>query len=138
MRSPCRLLADEVAAAVIPTRSLLAPAGSAWLPLGMPVTRFCSKAGTPDWPRLRAALRRLVDLTDQVAQALRKPFADISMEMVYRSLYYFTQAYHRGDATDVVAYLVQHAKLFGIIKRKRSKSRASPLQSPPLTNPGGP
>ena len=80
----------------------------------------------------------LVDLTDQVAQALRKPFADISMEMVYRSLYYFTQAYHRGDTTPVVAYLVQHAKLFGIIKRKRSQSRASPLQSPPLTNPGAP
>jgi hypothetical protein len=38
----------------------------------------------------------LVDLTDQVAEALRQPFAAISMEMVYRSLYFFAQAYHRG------------------------------------------
>ncbi|MGI9205165.1 MAG: hypothetical protein ACR2Q3_14205 [Woeseiaceae bacterium] len=64
VRSGCRLLADEVAAAVIPTQSLLAPVGSAWLPIGMPITRFCKKPGTPDWHRLRAALRRLVDLTD--------------------------------------------------------------------------
>ena len=60
----------------------------------------------------------LVDLTDAVAQALNQPFAAISMEMVYRSLYYFSQAAHRGQATDIVDYLVAHAKLLGIRKRK--------------------
>ncbi len=70
VRSACRLLADEVAAAVIPTRSLLAPAGSAWLPLGLPISAFCSQAGTPDWQRLRAALRRVVDLADSVLPML--------------------------------------------------------------------
>jgi hypothetical protein len=65
----------------------------------------------------------LVDFTDQVAQALQLPFQAVSLEMVFRGFYHFTQAYHRGDATDPVAYLVQHAKLLGIIKRQR-KTRA--------------
>lgn len=67
----------------------------------------------------------LVDLTDAVADALRKPFQDLSIEMVYRGLYHFTQAYQRGAATDPVAYLATEAKDLGILKRKR-KSRASP------------
>jgi hypothetical protein len=52
----------------------------------------------------------LVDLTDAVAEALRKPFRAVSIEMVYRGLYHFTQAYHRGDATDPVAYLAAKAQ----------------------------
>jgi hypothetical protein len=62
----------------------------------------------------------LVDLTDAVAEALNQPFAAISMEMVYRSLYYFTQAYQRSQATDVVAFLATNAKLYGIVKRPRT------------------
>jgi hypothetical protein len=34
----------------------------------------------------------LIDLTDAVAEALNQPFAAISIEMVYRSLYFFTNA----------------------------------------------
>lgn len=80
----------------------------------------------------------LVDLTDQVAEALRQPFAAISMEMVYRSLYFFAQAYHRGETTDIAAYLAAHAKLFGLVKRKRPSKNRSPLPLPPLTTPGIP
>jgi len=69
----------------------------------------------------------LVDLSDAVAEALDQPFAAISMEMVYRSLYHFAQAHHRGEATDVVAFLAADAKLYGIIKRKRKTQRTSPL-----------
>lgn len=65
----------------------------------------------------------LVDLTDEVAEALNQPFAAISMEMVYRSLYFFTQAYQRADATNIVDYLVANAKLFGIIKRRASVTK---------------
>jgi hypothetical protein len=75
----------------------------------------------------------LVDLTDSVAQALNLPFQAISMEMVFRGLYHFTQAYHRGDALDPVAYFVQHAHLLGIVKRKR-KIR-SPVELLHLTIP---
>jgi hypothetical protein len=62
----------------------------------------------------------LVDLTDAVAQELKQPFARISMEMVYRSLYFFTQARQRGETAEVVPYLAANAKLLGILKRKRS------------------
>ncbi|MCL5996189.1 MAG: hypothetical protein M1546_09040 [Chloroflexi bacterium] len=68
----------------------------------------------------------LVDLTDAVAEELNHPFAALSMEMVYRSLYYFTQAHHRGEATEVVLYLAAHAKLFGLIKRTRKAKPPAP------------
>ncbi len=79
----------------------------------------------------------LVDLTDAVADALNRPFAALSLEMVYRSLYHFTQAFHRGEATDVVAYLATNAQWLGIIKRKRKTKPASLIRSP-LTASGKP
>lgn len=78
----------------------------------------------------------LVDLTDAVAEALRKPFAEISMEMVYRSLYYFQQVAQRGDPIDVVAYCVAHAEWLGLLKRKRKCLSFQLLNY--LTNPAGP
>jgi hypothetical protein len=77
----------------------------------------------------------LVDLTDAVAEALNRPLAAISLEMVYRSLYFFTQAYHRGEATDPVAYLAQNADWLGILKRPRPPS---PLTLLDLTNASDP
>jgi hypothetical protein len=65
----------------------------------------------------------LVDLTDDVAQALNQPFAALSMEMVYRSLYFYTQASFQGKEMGVVAYLAENAKLFGILKRQRKRHR---------------
>ncbi len=69
----------------------------------------------------------LVDLTDAIAEALHLPFSAVSMEMVYRSLYFFTNARHRGETDDVVAYLANEAKFFGILKRKRKNDNPSPL-----------
>lgn len=63
----------------------------------------------------------LVDLTDAVAEALNKPFAAVSIEMVYRSLYFFDQAAQRGQATDLMAYLVANVKPLGLLKRKRKR-----------------
>jgi hypothetical protein len=80
----------------------------------------------------------LVDLTDAVAEELNEPFAAISMEMVYRSLYYFTNAYNRGEADDPVAYLAEDAKLLGVLKRKRKKRRPSPLELFNLTDASSP
>jgi len=74
----------------------------------------------------------LVDLTDAVAEALCKPFRAVSSEMVYRGLYHFTQAYHRGDAQEPVAYLAAKAERLGILKRKRKK-RVSPAELAFLT-----
>ena len=61
----------------------------------------------------------LVDLTDDVADTLSVPFNQVSLEMVYRSLYFCTMAFHRQESDDPVAYLAENAKLFGLIKRKR-------------------
>ncbi len=74
----------------------------------------------------------LVDLTDAVAEALNQPFAAISIEMVYRSLYFFTQAHARGQADDVVTYLASNTKLLGIVKRKRMGRHPSPLELIPI------
>lgn len=70
----------------------------------------------------------LVDLTDAVAESLVQPFAAISIEMVYRSLYFFAQAHAQGRADDVVSYLAANTKLFGIVKRKRKHAHPSPLE----------
>jgi DDE family transposase len=79
----------------------------------------------------------LIDLTDAVAQALNRPFTALSVEMVYRSVYHFTQAYHRGAATDPVAYLAENADWLGILKRKRKKP-PSAAPWPDLTIPSNP
>ena len=70
----------------------------------------------------------LIDLTDAVAEALEQPFDAISIERVFRSLYYAAHAGHHTPTTDVVAYLAAHAQLLGIVKRPRT--RKSPSQSP--------
>lgn len=77
----------------------------------------------------------LVDLTDMVAKVLARPFVDISMEMVYRGLYYFSRAFERGEATDPATYLAVNASWLGIIKRRRKRS---PLRLANLTSPSGP
>lgn len=76
----------------------------------------------------------LVDLTDAVAEHLNKPFAAISIEMVYRSIYYFATAYHRCETTDPIAYLADNALWLGILKRERKHRRPSPLALFGLTN----
>ena len=64
----------------------------------------------------------LTDLTDAVAEELHQPFALISVEMVYRGLYHFSQAYHKGRADDPIEYLARKARELAIIKTKRPKS----------------
>ena len=74
----------------------------------------------------------LVDLTDAIAEELDQPFAALSLEMAYRSLYFFASAYQRGEAADVVHYLAADARDLGIIKRTRARPRPFPLLSPCL------
>jgi len=77
----------------------------------------------------------LVDLTDDVAEALDRPFVHLSMEMVYRSLYYFAQAYHRNEARDPVAYLAENSRWLGLLKRRPT---CLLRRFAHLTNPSGP
>lgn len=77
----------------------------------------------------------LVDLTDSVAEALHKPFKAISIEMVFRGLYHFTQARHRGQASDPVEYFARKAKSLSLIKQKRRKKHLSLVEQMNLTIP---
>ena len=74
----------------------------------------------------------LVDLTDAVAEALGRPVAELSMEMVYRSLYFVVGARQRDPTTDPVRYLAEEARSLGIIKRPRKPPRQK-TQAPSLS-----
>lgn len=63
----------------------------------------------------------LLDLSDTVAEALCRPLAEISIEMVFRGLAYFAQARSKGETSSWIDFLVSHAKPFGLIKRRRKK-----------------
>lgn len=65
----------------------------------------------------------LNQLCIDVAIALNQPLDRISTEMVFRALYHFSQAVLRGDASEAVPYLVEHQKLFGLIKTRRKRHR---------------
>ena len=80
----------------------------------------------------------LVDLSDAVAEALSRPFADISLEMVYRALPFYVRAAHRHETNDLIAFLVADYKLFGLVKRKRSTPSSKKRLQPLLTEDGIP
>jgi hypothetical protein len=68
----------------------------------------------------------LIDLADEVADELVEPFESISVEMVFRGIYHFTQALNQGFATNLFVYLTMpENRDLGIIKPPRPK-RAKP------------
>ena len=68
----------------------------------------------------------LIDLCDEVADELTLPFDSISVEMLFRGIYHFTQAFSQGNATDIVAYFTAPENCdLGIVKSLRPK-RAKP------------
>ena len=74
----------------------------------------------------------LIDLCDEVAGLLKLPFERISVEMVFRSIYYYTKAVERGDDRPLPEYLADRSADLGIVKRKR-KNETSVFESWPLT-----
>jgi hypothetical protein len=63
----------------------------------------------------------LVDLTDQIAEAMKHPFADISMEMIFKGLYHFTQEKN----------LAEHLILFSISLKTPNFSAFSNIEIGP-------
>jgi hypothetical protein len=61
----------------------------------------------------------LIDLTDEVADRLGQPLAALSVEMTYQAVFFYVEAYHAGEATDLVAYLAAKAQRLGLLKRQR-------------------
>jgi hypothetical protein len=68
----------------------------------------------------------LIDLCDDVAEALHKPLDRISIEMVYRGLYHYTTAVANGFVGDVPAYYLHQGHDLGLVKRIRPRARPSP------------
>jgi hypothetical protein len=65
----------------------------------------------------------LLNVCQQVAQSLNEPLERISVEMVFRAFYHYSRALTRGETTELVPYLVHHAKLLGLVKRQRKRHR---------------
>ena len=62
----------------------------------------------------------LVDLGDAVADEVSLPFDQISLEMIYRGLYHFYVAHHKGLATDPIKYFAApENKDLGVVKSIR-------------------
>jgi hypothetical protein len=64
----------------------------------------------------------LIDLCDEVAEVLQLPLEQISVEMVYRSLYFYVQACANGCTDSAPVFLAREARLFGIVKRQRPRA----------------
>lgn len=65
----------------------------------------------------------LSDLCVEVAQSLDEPLEQISVEMVFRSLYHFSRAIDRGENPELIQFLVQYAVLLGIVKAKGKRQK---------------
>ncbi len=75
----------------------------------------------------------LIDLSDEVADELTLPFNSISVEMVFRGIYHFTQALNQGTATNFLAYLTApENRDLGIVKSTRPKRAKPPLNLSPF------
>ncbi len=75
----------------------------------------------------------VIDLSDEVADELTLPFDSISIEMVFRGIYHFTQALNQGFATDIIAYLTApENRDLGIVKSPRPKRAKPPLNLSPF------
>jgi hypothetical protein len=72
----------------------------------------------------------VVDLGDAVAEELLLPFDRISLEMVFRGLYHYTQAHARREINDPIKYLAAPENQdLGVVKRIRKKPAALPAQT---------
>ena len=75
----------------------------------------------------------LLDLCDEVADELTLPIDSISIEMVFRGIYHFTQALNQGNATDIVAYFTApNNRDLGIVKSPRPKRTKPTLNLSPI------
>lgn len=75
----------------------------------------------------------LIDLADEVADTLAKPFDSISVEMVFRAIYHFTQASVKGLAHHFITYLTApENRDLGVVKTTRPQRLRPPLDLSPF------
>ena len=67
-------------------------------------------------------------MCDEIADELTLPMDSISIEMVFRGIYHFTQAVNQGSTIDIIAYLTApENRDLGIVKSPRPKRTKPPL-----------
>lgn len=71
----------------------------------------------------------LSDLCADVATALSQPLERISVEMVFRSLYFFSRAQAIQPDLQLIPWLVEHHRLMGLVKAVRQRQRQTTAQS---------
>lgn len=71
----------------------------------------------------------LNELCADVAVALSQPIEQISVEMVFRSLYHYARAKQRDPQVELIPFLVEFHRSFGLIKAKRKQQRQKQAQS---------
>ena len=80
----------------------------------------------------------LLDLADEVAQAVELPFERISLEMLWRSSYHFVRAQHRGEHSTWLDYVTAaENKDLDIVKPLRRKRLKPPLNMDPFPGKKG-
>jgi Transposase DDE domain len=72
----------------------------------------------------------LQDLTDEVAAGLGRPVGAVSVEMVFRALYHYTQASQHDPTLEVVAYLVRKADELDLLKAQWRPPASLPAVEP--------
>jgi hypothetical protein len=73
--SQCPLLAAEVATSVLPSTGIQVPAGSAWVPMRLDLTRFADPRGVIHEAALEHALHCCVDIGDALHDLMEWPTA---------------------------------------------------------------
>ncbi len=69
------------------------------------------------------------DLCADVAIALRQPIERISVEMVFRSLYFFHRALLLNPKLQLIPWLVEHYRSMGLVKAVRQRHRRTAARS---------
>lgn len=71
----------------------------------------------------------LNDLCADVAIALQQPLEQISVEMVFRSLYFFNRAQLQNPELQLIPWLVEHHRSMGLVKAVRRRHRNNAQRS---------
>lgn len=71
----------------------------------------------------------LNDLSADVAIALQQPLERISLEMVFRSLYFFNRALLLNPELQLIPWLVEHYRSMGLLKAVRQRHRRTAARS---------
>ncbi len=71
----------------------------------------------------------LNDLCADVAVALQQPLEMISVEMVFRSLYFFNRAQLQNPALQLIPWLVENHRTLGLVKAIRRRHRRNAQRS---------